>query len=67
MFIYASNVIVKILDDPEYDYSKDVENMKSLKANLTQSEKDDILNIILDNFIDLDLSKLYNLKTSLGI
>lgn len=63
----ATTIISKILDDPEYDYSNDVEEMKRLKASLTQSEKDSLLNIFIDNFIDLDLSKIYNLKTELGL
>ncbi|MBZ4663232.1 MAG: cwp66-like protein/N-acetylmuramoyl-L-alanine amidase [Caloramator sp.] len=63
----ATTIISKILDNPEYDYSNDVEEMKRLKANLTQSEKDNLLNIFIDNFIDLDLSKIYNLKTELGL
>lgn len=63
----ASELIEKILNDPEYNYLNEVENIKQLKLKLTQSEKDNLMDIFINNFLDLDLSKIYNLKTSLGL
>lgn len=63
----ATEIISKILDNPEYNYSTDVEEMKRIKVSLTQAERDNLLNIFLERFIDLDISKIYNLKSELGL
>lgn len=58
------STINKMIANPSYQYQKDVEAVKAMKSKLTQSEKEDLQNAILDN---MDTRTIKQMRATFGV
>ncbi|TDT45641.1 hypothetical protein [Fonticella tunisiensis] len=58
------STINKMIQNPLYPYHKDAEEVKAMKNQLTQGEKDELQNAILDN---MDTSTIKQIRSTFGI
>lgn len=64
---YAKAVVIALINNPNYDYTAIVDNIRTSKATMSKSEKDEVFYALLNNFYNFDINKLSNLREVLGI